>query len=53
VRSSGRFASGPGWRLIDVPKIEDLAVLESTFPGTRRRFHRHHHAWNKLLARVS
>lgn len=41
-----------GWRLLDVPKIESLVVLESTFKGSRGQSGQAHHAWDKLYARV-
>ena len=41
-----------GWRLLDVPKIESLVVLETTFKGSRGQSGQAHHAWDVLHARV-
>ena len=48
--SSGRRTIG--WRLLDVPKIEHLVVLNETFPGSRGRDHQNHMTWDVLYARV-
>jgi hypothetical protein len=42
----------PGWRLLEVSKIEELVVLEQTFRGSRRQAHQHHYQWDTLFARV-
>lgn len=41
-----------GWRLLDVEKIESLAVLDETFDGSRGAAHRDHHQWDIVYARV-
>lgn len=41
------------WRMLDVPKIESLEVLDETFPGSRGSSHRSHHHWDVIYARVS
>jgi hypothetical protein len=41
-----------GWKLLDLSKIEQLAVLDETFRGTRARPDQHHAAWDELYARV-
>ena len=41
-----------GWRLLDVPKISSLRVLDTPFTGSRRKTGQHHHAWDVLYARV-
>jgi hypothetical protein len=41
-----------GWRLLDVPKIESLVVLDATFRGSRQERHQAHHEWDVLYARV-
>ena len=41
-----------GWRLLDVSKISELAVLDETFAGSRGGRHRHHFEWDALFARV-
>ena len=43
----------PGWRLLDVSKIEGLVVLPDDFRGSRGESHRHHKEWDKLFARVA
>jgi hypothetical protein len=40
--ASGSGTSAPGWRLLEVAKIEELVVLEDTFRGSRGRSHAHH-----------
>jgi predicted DNA-binding transcriptional regulator YafY len=42
----------PGWRLFDVEKIAELAVLETTFKGSRGASHQNHHTWDIVYARV-
>jgi len=42
-----------GWRLLDVPKIESLDVLDGTFRGSRGSSQQHHHAWDVVYERVS
>lgn len=41
-----------GWRLLDVPKIEALTVLDDTFKGSRGTAHDDHHRWDIVYARV-
>lgn len=41
-----------GWRLFEVSRIESLAVLETTFKGSRHASHQEHHKWDMLYARV-
>jgi hypothetical protein len=41
-----------GWRLFDVPQIEDCVVLDEGFPGSRGDSHRNHLEWEILYARV-
>ena len=45
--------SETGWRLLDVPKIESLDILDGTFRGSRGSSQQHHHAWDAVYARVS
>jgi hypothetical protein len=45
--------SETGWRLLDVPKIESLDVLDGTFRGSRGSPQQHHHAWDVVYERVS
>jgi hypothetical protein len=48
--ASGRDAIG--WRLLDISKIADCAVMDAGFSGTRARSEQRHHAWDVLYARV-
>jgi hypothetical protein len=41
-----------GWRLLDVSKMSELAVLNDTFAGSRGSGHAHHNAWDTLFMRV-
>lgn len=41
-----------GWRLLDVPKLEALGVLDETFPGSRGDAYRDHYLWEIVYARV-
>lgn len=41
-----------GWKLLDLSKIEQLAILVDTFRGTRARPNQHHVKWDDLFARV-
>ena len=41
-----------GWKLLELAKIDQLAVLTDTFRGTRQRPHQHHMHWDELFARV-
>ena len=42
----------PGWRLLDVARIEGLVMLPRTFNGSRGAMHRNHYRWDELFARV-
>jgi hypothetical protein len=48
-QSSGRI---PNWRLLDVPKISALEVLDKSFPGSRGSAYAKHLVWDKVFARV-
>lgn len=55
-RSGGEIRTGQsarGWRLLDVAKIEDCAVLEEAFLGSRGDAHQRHHSWDVVYARVN
>jgi hypothetical protein len=41
------------WRLLDVPKIESLEVLDEGFGGSRHASGQRHHAWDAVYARVA
>jgi hypothetical protein len=41
-----------GWRLLEVSKIDDCAVLDDRFAGSRGPQHRNHLEWDVLYARV-
>jgi len=41
-----------GWKLLDVARIEQLAILEDTFRGTRGRPEQHHMQWDEVFVRV-
>ncbi len=43
----------PGWRLLDVSKIDRLVVLEETFHGSRGASHRQHTLWDEVFVRVT
>jgi hypothetical protein len=43
----------PGWRLLDVSKIERLIVLEETFQGSRSATYRQHTRWDEVFLRVA
>lgn len=47
-----QLQTAPGWRLFDAAKIEELAVLDSGFKGSRGASHQNHHRWDILYARV-
>jgi hypothetical protein len=49
--STGRSGTR-GWRLLDVPDIEDILVLREAFPGSRGHEHSKHYVWDVLCARV-
>ena len=50
----GESTSGMrGWKLLDVEKIQQLAILEETFRGTRVRPEQHHMKWDEVFARVT
>jgi hypothetical protein len=42
----------PGWRLLDLAKMEGLVMLPRTFQGSRGAMHRNHYGWDELFARV-
>ena len=41
-----------GWRMLDVPKIESLTILDGTFAGSRGNPRQGHHSWDEIYARV-
>ena len=49
--NSGKGAVG--WRLLDVVKIEDCAVTEQIFAGSRGQSHQQHYKWQTLYSRVT
>jgi predicted DNA-binding transcriptional regulator YafY len=51
-QSFGPRKSERGWRLFDVAKIEELAVLDTVFEGSRGASHQTHHVWDVVYARV-
>jgi hypothetical protein len=53
LRSKGELTrDSAGWRLLDVPKIESLTILDATFEGSRGEAKQSHHTWDILYARV-
>jgi hypothetical protein len=53
LRGPARPGHAPtGWRLLDVAKIDEIAALEDTFPGSRGRSHQSHYQWEIVWARV-
>lgn len=44
--------SATGWRLLDLPKIEDCAVLTESFAGSRGHLHSRRLIWDVLYMRV-
>ena len=53
LRGRASSRSGTPWRLLDLPKIESLRVLDETFRGSRGSAHKDHHAWDVVYARVT
>jgi hypothetical protein len=51
-KSFGPKKSEQGWRLFDVAKIEEIAVLDTVFKGSRGASHQQHHVWDIVYARV-
>jgi hypothetical protein len=48
----GTGASVHAWKLLEVSKIEQLAILEHTFRGSRGQSTQRHMRWDELFARV-
>ena len=49
----GKSTSGVrGWKLLDISKIHQLAILEDSFRGTRVRPEQHHMRWDEVFVRV-
>lgn len=48
----GERPGPPGWRLLDLAKIDSLVTLPRTFKGSRGAMHRAHYRWDELYARV-
>jgi hypothetical protein len=48
----GERPGPPGWRLLDLAKMEGLVLLPGTFNGSRGSMHRQHYRWDELFARV-
>jgi hypothetical protein len=53
VGGESRSGKGFGWRWGTLSKIEELEVLDETFPGTRPARSGRHIQWDQLLATVS
>jgi hypothetical protein len=53
ARASASSKGVQGWRMLDVPKIAECAVLDETFAGSRGQSHQRHHAWDEVYARVA
>lgn len=54
LRAPARPGHTPtGWRLLDLVKIQELAVRADTFPGSRGQSHPAHYEWEEVYARVS
>jgi predicted DNA-binding transcriptional regulator YafY len=51
-QSFGPKKSEPGSRLFDLAKIEELAVLEAVFKGSRGASHQNRRVWDVVYARV-
>lgn len=51
---SGQSKSGPlpAWRLMDVPEISEVQILDETFGGSRGDASQKHHKWDRIFARV-
>jgi hypothetical protein len=41
------------WRMLEVSKIEECVVTDTTFRGSRGADHTRHFTWDKLYARVT
>ena len=50
----GQSSSGPlpDWRLMDVPKMSQIEMLEQTFRGSRGDSSQQHRQWDRIFARV-
>ena len=50
----GQSSSGslPDWRLMDVPKMSQIEMLDETFPGSRGDSSQQHRQWDRIFARV-
>ena len=53
LRGPARPGHAPtGWRLLETSKIENVAVLDETFKGSRGHSHHDHYEWEVVYARV-
>ncbi len=50
----GQSSSGslPAWRLMDVPEISEIQILDETFGGSRGDSSQKHRKWDHIFARV-
>jgi hypothetical protein len=48
-KSSGRI---PGWRMIDVERMQDCGMLDKRFAGNREVSGKHHR-WDEIFIRVA
>jgi predicted DNA-binding transcriptional regulator YafY len=46
-------STGSRWRNLFVDEIEELVLLDETFPGTRADAHAAHQRWDVVYARVT
>ncbi len=52
LRGRASSKSTKPWRLLDLPKIESLEILDETFAGSRSTAAKHHHVWDIVYERV-
>ena len=51
----GQSTSGslPDWRLLEVPEMSEIEVLNETFPGSRSIPSNQHQKWDQVFERVA
>src|SRR5579859_7844762 len=49
-KSNGRI---PGWRLVDVDRMEGCEILDRVFEGNREVQRGQHHSWDEVFIRVA
>ncbi len=52
IRGQSKSGRLPAWRLMDVPEMSEVQILDETFGGSRGDASQNHRKWDRVFARV-